>query len=222
MRKALGVAVVAALFFTGTGFRSPDPEPVSFRIGLQAGHWKASEATGRLSGLRDNGTRWGETHESDVTLDIAQRAATMLEERGYTVDLLPAVVPEGYRADLFIAIHADGSTNPSASGYRVASSRRDQTGRARRMAAHLDAVYGEATGLRRLANATRRMRNYYAFNFRRYRNAIHPSTVGVIIETGFLTSPRDRQVILDQPDLAARGIVDAVATFPDTALPADR
>ena len=45
----------------------------------------------------------------------------MLEQLGYEVDILPAVVPPNYRAHLFIAIHADGSNDSNASGYRVAA-----------------------------------------------------------------------------------------------------
>ena len=58
-----------------------------------------------------------------------------------------------------------------------------------------------------------------AFNFRRYEHSLHPMTIGVIIETGFLTSPRDRQIIMDDQDRAARGIVEAVTAFPVTASP---
>jgi hypothetical protein len=64
------------------------------------------------------------------------------------------------------------------------------------------------------------MQNYYAFNFRRFEHALHPMTMGVIIETGFLTSPGDRQVIVDDPERAARGIVEAVKAFPETPPPA--
>ena len=63
------------------------------------------------------------------------------------------------------------------------------------------------------------MRNYYAFNFRRYEHALHPMTIGVILETGFITSSVDRPVILDDPARAARGIVEAVQRFTVTALP---
>ena len=62
------------------------------------------------------------------------------------------------------------------------------------------------------------MQNYYAFNFRRYEHALHPMTIGVILETGFLTSARDRGVIVDAPERAARGIVDAVTAFEVTRL----
>ena len=79
--------------------------------------------------------------------------------------------------------------------------------------------YREETELRQLQDVTRRMQNYYAFNFRRYEHALHPMTIGVIIETGFMTSARDRRVILDQPERAAKGIVDAIKAFPVTPPP---
>jgi len=201
---------------TPADWRTPDG-PV--RIALQAGHWRADEAPDELSGLKDNGTRWGETAEWELNLEIARLAGGMLEELGYEVDILPAVVPPGYRAHLFVAIHADGSNDPGASGYRVASPRRDATGRATRAAELLERSYGEATGIRRLPDTTRRMRNYYAFNFRRYEHALHPMTIGVILETGFMTSARDRRVLFDAPERAARGIVAAVTALPETPAP---
>ena len=196
---------------------APPEGPV--RIGLQAGHWKADEAPQELRGLRNNGTKWKGTAEWEMNLAIAQQAGAMLKGMGYEVDILPAVVPPSYRAHLFISIHADGSNDPNASGYRVAAPRRDATGRASQIAALLDQSYGDATGLKRLGTVTRRMRNYYAFNFRRYEHALHPMTIAVILETGFLTSSRDRQVIVNNPERAARGIVDAVAWFAVTPPP---
>lgn len=196
-----------------------EPPEGPVRIALQAGHWRAHEAPDELRGLRDNGTRSRDKAEWEVNLEIARRAAAMLEPMGYEVDILPAVVPPSYRAHLFISIHADGSNDPRATGYRVASPRRDATGRAGQIADLLERAYGEATGIRRLPAATRRMRNYYAFNFRRYRHALHPMTIAVILETGFLTSASDWTVIVEDPDRAARGIVDAVTAFDVTRLP---
>ncbi|WP_425154293.1 N-acetylmuramoyl-L-alanine amidase family protein [Candidatus Palauibacter sp.] len=189
------------------------------RIGLQAGHWRAAEAPRELRRLRYNGTQWQKTAEWEANLAIAELAGAQLEALGYEVDILPAVVPPGYRAHLFIAIHADGSDSPAASGYRVASPRRDATGRAEDAARLLRDTYGAATGLRNLPVQTRRMQNYYAFNYRRYEHALHPMTIALIIETGFITSAHDRRVILDAPQRAARGIVEAVKAFPITALP---
>ncbi|MDX1493056.1 MAG: N-acetylmuramoyl-L-alanine amidase [Longimicrobiales bacterium] len=218
----IGAALVGACLLAAMLGAAPIPgpaetsQPRALRVALQAGHWRADEAPRELSGLRRNGTSWEGTYEWEVNLDIARRAAEMLQSEGYQVDVLPAVVPQAYEADLFIAIHADGSADPRASGYRVASSRRDRTGKAQAVAEVLGSAYGEVTGLRRLTTTTRRMRNYYAFNYRRYRHSIHPRTPGVIIETGFLTSSRDRAVIVDDPDKAALGIVSAVQAYAAT------
>jgi len=197
---------------------APPEGPV--RIALQAGHWRADEAPRELRGLRNNGTRWKETPEWEVNLEIVQRAGAILEGMGYEVDILPAVVPPAYRAHLFIAVHADGSNDPNASGYRVAAPRGDATGQASQVASLLAQSYGEATGIPRLPTVTRRMQNYYAFNFQRYEHALHPMTIAVILETGFLTSSRDRQVIVNDPERAARGIVAAVTAFSVTPPPA--
>jgi N-acetylmuramoyl-L-alanine amidase len=183
------------------------------KIALQAGHWKAAEAPDEQSGLRTNGTRGGGKAEWEVNLDIAQRTARLLESAGYQVEILPTTIPPGYFADLFLSIHADGHTNTSVSGYRAAPPRRDQTGMAAAFSELLEQHYGAATGLRHYPTVTRRMENYYAFNYRRYDHALHPMTVAAILETGFLTSPTDRRIIVNDPDRAAQGIADAVKLF---------
>lgn len=197
-------------------WRAPDG-PV--RIALQVGHWRTEEAPRELSGLRRNGASWNGLAEWEVNLEIARHAGAMLEELGYMVDILPAVVPPDYRAHLFIAIHADASNDPGTTGYRVAAPGRDATGRATDFVDLLNRKYGEVTGIRRLPTVTRRMRNYYAFNFRRYEHALHPMTIAAIIETGFLTNADDREVIVSQPDLVARGIVEGIIAFPITPPP---
>lgn len=197
----------------------PAPEPEwrrpdgPIRVALQAGHWKAAEAPDEQAGLRTNGTRGGGKAEWEVNLDIARRTARLLENAGYEVEVLPTTIPPGYWADLFVSIHADGHANTSVSGYRAAAPRRDRTGRAGEFAELLTRTYGEATGLRLYPTVTRRMTSYYAFNSRRYRHALDPMTVGVILETGFLTSAADRRIIVQQPDRAARGIADAIEAF---------
>lgn len=191
-------------------WRRPDG-PV--RIALQAGHWKANEAPDEQAQLRGNGTRGGGHVEWEINLGIARRAADLLERLGYEVDVLPTTIPPAYWADVFISIHADGNANSTVNGYRAAAPRRDRTGRAHELAEILNSSYGEATGLTYYPLITRRMRGYYAFNSRRYHHALHPMTVGVILETGFLTSPRDRRIIVNAQDRAARGIVDAVVRF---------
>jgi len=196
-----------------------EPPAGPVRVGLQAGHWRADEAPAELSGLRRNGTQWQGTPEWEINLAIARRAGEMLEELGYVVDILPAVVPRHYRAHLFLSIHADGADDPLARGFRVGAPRRDATGRADGIVQLLRDRYGDVTGLRELPTVTRRMRNYYAFNYRRYRHALHPMTIAAILETGFLTNALDRTVIIDDPELAARGIVEAVVAFEHTPPP---
>jgi N-acetylmuramoyl-L-alanine amidase len=197
-------------------WRAPDG-PV--RIALQVGHWRTDEAPRELSGLRRNGTSWNGLAEWEVNLEIARHTGAMLEELGYLVDILPAVVPPDYRAHLFLAIHADASNDHGATGYRVAAPSRDATGRASGFVDLLNRTYGQATGIKRLPTVTRRMRNYYAFNFRRYEHALHPMTIAAIIETGFLTNAGDREIIVSQPERVARGIVDAITAFPITPPP---
>lgn len=188
--------------------------PLPLRVALQAGHWKAAEAPDELSGLRYNGgTSAGGKQEWEVNLKIAELTASLLEEAGYEVEILPATVPQRYEADVFVAIHADGNNDSSISGYRVGAPRRDATGRAGEFAEMLAQTYGEATGIRRLPVATRRMRGYYAFRYNRYRHAIHPMTVGVIIETGFLTNDVDRKVIVGDPARSAQGIFAGITRF---------
>jgi len=217
--SAAAVAELAAApLIAATTPVTPEPEvwrrpegPV--RVALQAGHWKAAEAPDEQAGLRTNGTRGGGKAEWEVNLDIAQRTAALLEAAGLVVDILPTTVPPGYLADLFISIHADGNTNTTVSGFRAAAPRRDQTGRAAEFVDLLEQTYGEATGLQLYPTVTRRMENYYAFNSRRYQHALHPRTVGVILETGFLTSPTDRRVIVNDPDKSAQGIAKAVTRY---------
>lgn len=185
---------------------------VPVRIALQAGHWRASEAPDELARLRSNGTMGGGRHEWEVTLEIARHAAGLLEARGYEVEILPTTIPPGYRADLFIAIHADGFHSPAASGFSVAAPRRDATGQGQAFADVLAGHYRAASGLRHRV-ATRRMQGYYAFNARRYRHALDPRTPAVILEAGFLTSPADREILFHAPDRLAQGIAAAVEEF---------
>jgi hypothetical protein len=183
------------------------------RVALQAGHWKSAEAPDEQAGLRGNGTRGGGKAEWEVNLAIANLTAEMLREAGVLVEVLPTTIPPGYFADLFVSIHADGNSNTAISGYRAAAPRRDQTRRAAEFVSLLERTYGEATGLHHYPTITRRMTGYYAFNSRRYDHALHPMTVGVILETGFLTSPADRRIIVESQERAARGIAEAVTRF---------
>lgn len=185
------------------------------KVALQVGHWKNEEVPEEQEGLKANacGARAVGVCEWEVMLNIALLAADVLRAHGLEVDILPTTVPPDYYADVFIALHADGSTDSTVTGFKVASPRRDYSGQSKVLEQIMYEIYEGATGLKRDPNITSRMRGYYAFNWRRYTHAIHPMTPAVILETGFLTSPADRKILINNPELAVQGITDAVLRF---------
>jgi N-acetylmuramoyl-L-alanine amidase len=187
-----------------------------YRVGIQAGHWLNAELPGELSALKGStgaeGKGWAEV---DVNLDIARRVVALLEKAGVQADLLPATVPVDYQADAFVALHGDANSDPAASGFKVARS--DWS----RIPAKDDALVGDiisayqaGTGLKNdPATITYAMRRYYAFNNRRYQHAVDPATPSAILEMGFLTSPKDRDLLVNHPDQAARAIANGILKF---------
>jgi N-acetylmuramoyl-L-alanine amidase len=192
---------------------APTRRPGPPRVGLQVGHLQAGELPDELEQLRDStGARGGGKEEWEVNLDIARRVAARLEAQGIVVDILPATVPPEYMADAFVAIHADGDSSGSASGFKAAHGR-GRSSRDPRLVQLLYEEYGRATGLPEDPQITRNMRGYYAFSYRRFQHAVSPLTPAAILETGFLTSAQDRRILLAQPDRAADGIAGAILRF---------
>jgi N-acetylmuramoyl-L-alanine amidase len=186
--------------------------PGPIRIGIQAGHWKSAELPEELQSLRTRtGTQGGGTTEWELNLEVAEQIKPLLEAEGMIVDLLPATIPPGYWADLFIALRADGSTDPRANGFKIAGPWRDRTGKSAGYVPVFEAIYASSTKLAHDAeNVTANMRGYYAFNGRRYRHAIHPMTPALIIEMGFLTNPGDARYLTRNQAVIARAIADGV------------
>ncbi len=193
---------------------TPRPPGTPPRVGLQVGHLRSEELPEELARLRTStGARWGNTTEAELNLAIANRIKPLLEAQGVVVDLLPATVPPGYDADAFIAIHADGSSNPAARGWKLATPWRTSTA-SRALMAAVAAAYGPATGLPEdRGGVTFNMKGYYAFSYRRYQHAIARTTPAIIVEMGFMTSAADRGVLFGQPDRVARGIADGVLAY---------
>jgi hypothetical protein len=184
------------------------------KVALQVGHWKNDEVPEELHRLRGNtGASGGGKTEWEVNYDIAVRAKTLLEEQGVTVELLPATVPPQYWADVFVSIHADGSLDPNKTGYKLATPRRDYTDKADDLLAAIETSYGQATGLELDPNVTRNMRGYYAFSWWRYDHAVHPMTASVILETGFLSSPADQELLIGDPQKSAEGLAEGVIQY---------
>lgn len=192
-------------------FTRPDSPP---KVGIQVGHFKNNELPDELSRLKGNtGSQGGGKMEWEVNYEIAVLIAEHLKKEGVVVDIIPATVPIDYWADVFIAIHADGNENSNVSGFKFASPWRDFTNKSSRLVDLLNENYEKETGMTKDLNISRNMRGYYAFSWWRFDHAIHPMTVGVIAETGFLTSPQDRKIIVDNPDISAKPIADSILLF---------
>lgn len=191
--------------------RAPGPA----RVGIQVGHWQRENLPEELSGLAgSSGAVAGGVTETEVNLAVAERVVARLVAAGVEAELLPVTVPVDYLADAFVTIHADGSSNSGARGYKIAPPRRDFSGRAAALVAALEESYAAATGLPHDTDGvTRRMSGYYAFNWRRYDHAVHPQTPAAIVEMGFLTNGTDRAFIVNEADKVAAGIAEGVLKF---------
>jgi hypothetical protein len=185
------------------------------KVALQVGHWKNNEVPDELHKLRGNtGAVGGGTTETEVNMAIAELTADILKAKGITVDILPATIPEHYWADVFVAIHADGHEDPSKTGFKASAPRREYTGNSSELLGSIRKSYAETTNMVwDEETITRNMRGYYAFAWWRYDHAVHPMTASVILETGFLTSPGDRELIVDQPELSAEGLADGIVGY---------
>lgn len=178
------------------------------RVGIQAGHWKNSELPDELYKLRDisTGASAGGYDEWEVCLKIAKGVTEILEQKGVQVDLLPSTVPEGYKADAFVSIHTDGNEDDSVSGFKVSESYWDSDGKAKELKMAVEETYQEKTGMVTDPNITSDMNEYYAFNYNRFQHAIAPKTPGVIVEIGFITNYKDRQIMTRSYGLVSQGI----------------
>ena len=204
------VLVVLGLVWTAPA-QAQSPVP---RVGLQVGHWNSRDLPDELHAIRGNtGTAGGGFTEVQVNLDITQRAAGYLRGYGVAVDILPATVPVSYRADAFVAIHADGSPGGASTGFKIATHWLEwEAGVA--LVNALRADYGAASGLPwDGGRVTSSMRGYYAFPSGRYAHAISNWTPGAILELGYLTSARDRTLLTQQSDRLARGVADGIMRF---------
>ena len=223
--EPLGPAV-----FRGGDFRTPLPRSPVWnpagpkRVGIQIGHWFQGQLPPELQRL-SAGTSGGGWSEWEANLLIGQRVVEMLQEAGVEADLLPATIPIRYRAQAFVAIHADGDTSGALNGYKIArpgfSSIPDADDQ---LVRSLYQEYGVATGMPRDADVhiSPRMTYYYAFNTRRYQHAIDLGTPAAIIETGFLTNGSDRSFLTGRPEVAARGITNGILRFLELELGAQQ
>jgi len=182
------------------------------RVGLQVGHLDAAEQPEELAALRTStGGHFDGVDEVDVNLEVAVRVASLLERRGLEVDVLPATVPPGYRADLMLSLHVDASEDEERRGYKSAHFRPLRNVKEPLLKLSVDRVM-LSTGLPDDdRNVSGNMLEYYAFNHRRYRHSVSRSTPALLVEMGYLSNAADR-VLLSDPDVfavaLAKGVVD--------------
>jgi N-acetylmuramoyl-L-alanine amidase len=186
-------------------------------VAIQAGHWKANELPEALAHLRGStGASGGGRTEAQVTLDIAQRVARLLRGQGLTVEVLPATVPTGFQADLFLSLHADGNSSSQARGYKVSTRWRSEVAALDALLVQsLEESYGSLVRMPLDGNnITRAMRGYYAYStYRGEEYRLGGTTPAAILEMGFMTNAADRAIMFNNPDLVASGIVAGVNNY---------
>jgi N-acetylmuramoyl-L-alanine amidase-like protein len=187
------------------------------RVGIQIGHWQTDDVP-KEYGTRiqaQTGTSWEGITEVDATTEIADRMATLLTAQGIAVDILPTTIPQGYVADVFIALHCDGDGVGVLSGFKMAHGSRRGPYEDALMTTIKD-VYAKATGMSYdVEHVSRAMVGYYAFNWSRYQHATSPFTPATIIELGFLSNDDDRALLVDHPDVVATALVNGILKFLD-------
>lgn len=170
------------------------------RVWIQRGHcFRTSGSTGT-------------TGEQDYVDAVADRAARLLVDRGHRVHVaLADTYPVG-DWDLFIALHCDGSTSPTASGASVGY-RTDAGQRVARLWKARFAARGWPYGFRD-DNYTPALAGYYGTGWARAEGIDR----AFILEHGFLTNPdRDRAWLRSDEgrEAAALALADVVAIEAD-------
>jgi N-acetylmuramoyl-L-alanine amidase len=170
------------------------------RIGIVAGHWKNDSGAVCSNGLT----------EEQVNLRIASLVQSKLTAEGFQVDLLEEFDSRlsQYKAIALVSIHADTCDflNDSATGYKVAAALDSAyPEKASRLTMCMVDRYGKTTGMQYKTNTTIDMTSYHAFS------EINTETTAAIIEAGYLNL--DQQILTQNPDLIAQGIVDGLLCF---------
>jgi N-acetylmuramoyl-L-alanine amidase len=203
-----GAPAPAATGTSAAASASPTSSADAARIGIIAGHWQYDTGAVCPDGLE----------EVQVTQDVAQRVAAILDFRGLVAEVLPEHDPDlpgpplqNYRAALLVAIHADSCDIPGASGFKVARWRYSEMPETDdRLVECLQARYAASTLLARHDDSiTIDMWNYYAFR------EIAVETPAAIIELGFLLD--DRSALENLRYEMALGIADGIACFLEPA-----
>ena len=158
----------------------------------------------------------GTPREQELVTRIAAALAGLLAVDGRFAPLVvPGDIPDGIAVDGALFLHADGSPDPTVSGYSFGYPDYDVNRRlAELLAAEFDRLPGHPP--HRPDNATTNMRSYYGFS--------RVATLGpeVLVEHGFLTNPGERLWLFGNVDELAGAEYRALCSFFGLAPTADR
>jgi N-acetylmuramoyl-L-alanine amidase/Bacterial SH3 domain len=176
-------------------------------VAVQPGHWKIDELPAESRRRpRSIGAVHGTTREVDINLAVVDALVPMLEEENWRVIVVPATVPPGLRADVFLSIHADWGSDPDRRGWKLAPPWRPSIA-SREISEALKSSFRAEERLKEdEGGVTVGMRGYFGFSSHRYLHASSPYTPAVLIELGFVTNAGDRELMLSQPEYYA-GII---------------
>lgn len=173
--------------------------PKTARVGLQVGHLNPEAQPDELAKLRFNTGGYAKgIQELDINYATAAVLKDMLQNEGVQVDILPAVIPPNYQADLLISLHADSSPDANRRGYKSAHFRYPRNKWEPVLKTHLDDAYFYFSGLPDDdENVSGSMLEYYAFNRAQYSHTVSRSTPAVIVEMGYISNEEDLSFISD-------------------------
>jgi N-acetylmuramoyl-L-alanine amidase len=200
------VATVRSNGLSAPFYKPAPPRPVSQRLAQSP----APLRIGIISGHRGNDAgavcEDGLT-EAEVNLNISERVAAGLQQRGFRAELLDEFDDRlyGYSGTALISIHADSCNyyNEEATGYKVAGSYvTDST----LLTDCIQNAYGSATQLPYHANTiTPHMTDYHAFR------EISAGTPAIILETGFMNL--DRELLTTRADVPSEAILQGILCY---------
>lgn len=174
-------------------------------IAVQPGHWKIDElpADSRRR-ERSIGAVYAGVRELDINLAVVDELVPLLEAEGWEVIVVPATVPPGLRADVFISIHADWGASTARSGWKLAPPWRPSYAATALANALKESFRAEPELNEDIGGVTVGMRGYFGFASHRYTHASSPYTPAVLVELGFVTNAVERERMVSEPDFYAR------------------
>jgi len=180
-------------------------------VAVQPGHWKIDELPPEQS-RRDRGIGavYAGVRELDINLAVAEKLTPMLQAEGWEVIVVPATVPPGLRADVFVSIHADWGASTARSGWKLAPPWRPSHAATLLANALKDSFRARGELTEDIGGITVGMRGYFGFASHRYTYASSPYTPAVLIELGFVTNAAERKRMVSQPEYYAEIIRDGI------------